>query len=89
MAVHPRLDRCSVFDIRRPDEALKIISSLSEIPRSVHYSSDGRFLAIGESSDFISVIDVAADYSQGQVIDLLGTPQGSAGGWQTHVRSCD
>ena len=64
----------SIFDIRNPDRAVHIIASTIEVPRSVHYSPDNRFLVIGESSDMVSILDVAADYAIGQQIALFGAP---------------
>lgn len=40
--------------------------------RALKFTSDGRFLAMGEAADFVHIFDACSDYVQAQEIDLFG-----------------
>lgn len=40
--------------------------------RGIKFSADGKFMAMAEPADFVHILDVKADYSKSQEIDLFG-----------------
>ena len=40
--------------------------------RSIHYTADGKFLAMAEPADFIHIVDVESGYSRKQELDFFG-----------------
>jgi hypothetical protein len=78
-----------VFDLRQTQRALHVLASQVDVPRTVRYTHDGRFLVVSEGADVVSMLDVAADYACGQYIELLGAhtpPRHAAGGVCSRVR---
>lgn len=65
--------RRRLYDIRQPNAPFKVLRSIMEVPRSLQYTSDGRFLVIGEGLDLVSIVDAASGYTEGQLLDFFGT----------------
>jgi len=68
-----RLPFRRLYDIRQPNSPFKVLRSIMEVPRSLQYTSDGRFLVIGEGLDLVSIVDAASGYTEGQLLDFFGT----------------
>ncbi|KAM3586886.1 hypothetical protein VKS41_001936 [Umbelopsis sp. WA50703] len=60
-----------IYDIRNMSETLHVLRANVGAIRSLHFSSDGRHLAVAEPLDFVHIYD-ATTYEQSQVIDFFG-----------------
>lgn len=63
---------CRIWDLRNPKKSLHILQSELASVYSTKYSQDGRFLAFGETIDFVNVYDCREDYGVFQQIDFFG-----------------
>jgi len=61
-----------LWDIRYPGSAFATLKGRICAIRSLHFSNDGRYLAMAEPADFVHIYDVNSDYSKCQEIDLFG-----------------
>ena len=53
-----------IWDIRRPEQSVKVLKGKVGAIRSLRYSSDGRWLAAAEPMDFVHVYDVHDGYAR-------------------------
>ncbi|XP_076901806.1 putative WD repeat-containing protein C2A9.03 [Bidens hawaiensis] len=67
---------CRVWDIRNMSESVTALKGNIGAIRSIHYSSDGRFMAMAEPTDFVHVFDVKSGYHTEQEIDFFGEISG-------------
>ncbi|KAI8344675.1 WD40-repeat-containing domain protein [Chlamydoabsidia padenii] len=66
-----------IYDIRNLSQSLHVLGAHVGAIRSLHYSNDGKWLAMAESIDFVHVFDTS-DYESCQVIDFFGDIAGVA-----------
>jgi len=71
---------CRVWDIRQTSESLAIFKGRMGAVRSLHFSEDGKYLAMAEPADFVHLIDCEGPRAlkQCQEIDLFGEVAGVA-----------
>ncbi|KAL6543029.1 hypothetical protein OROHE_010549 [Orobanche hederae] len=70
-------DRTSrIWDIRNLSKSVTALKGELGAVRSIRYTSDGRFMAMAESADFVHVFDVESMYEKEQEIDFFGEISG-------------
>jgi len=67
---------CRVWDLRQLQRARRVLAGRLGAVRSLRYSDDGAFLAMAEAADFVSLLDVGADYGRAQALDFFGEVAG-------------
>ncbi|XP_058093630.1 uncharacterized WD repeat-containing protein C2A9.03-like isoform X1 [Magnolia sinica] len=67
---------CRVWDVRNLSSPVAILKGNMGAVRSIHYSSDGRFLTVAEPADFVHIYDAKVDYKKRQEIDFFGEISG-------------
>ncbi|RGB38076.1 hypothetical protein C1646_693058 [Rhizophagus diaphanus] len=60
-----------LYDIRNMSKAFDVLGAKIGAVRSLHFSEDGRYLAMAEPADFVHIFD-AHTFERSQVIDLFG-----------------
>ncbi|KAH0453185.1 hypothetical protein IEQ34_017509 [Dendrobium chrysotoxum] len=63
---------CRLWDVRNFSESVAVLKGKMGSIRGIKFSADGQFMAMAEPADFIHILDVKADYSKSQEIDLFG-----------------
>ncbi|PKA52946.1 Katanin p80 WD40 repeat-containing subunit B1 like [Apostasia shenzhenica] len=63
---------CRLWDVRKLSESVAVLKGRIGAIRGIKFSTDGRFMAMAEPADFVHVLDVNANYSKSQEIDLFG-----------------
>lgn len=61
-----------VYDLRFLRKPLAVLQANIGAVRSLKFSPDGRFLAMAEPADYVSLYDAASGYSRRQTIDFFG-----------------
>ncbi|KAH7682931.1 WD40-repeat-containing domain-containing protein [Dioscorea alata] len=67
---------CRVWDVRNLSSSIAVLKGNLGAVRSLHYSSDGRFLTVAEPADFVHIYNTKVDYKKRQEIDLFGEISG-------------
>ncbi|CAH9148596.1 unnamed protein product [Cuscuta epithymum] len=62
---------CRLWDIRNLSRSFAVLKGRIGAIRTIQFSSDGQFLAIGEPADFVHVFLTDSDYVSCQEIDLF------------------
>ncbi|KAL4427141.1 hypothetical protein ABPG77_001145 [Micractinium sp. CCAP 211/92] len=72
-----------LWDLRYPAASFALLKAHIGAVRSLRFSPDGRFLAVAEPADYVTIYDAAEGYQRSQVVDLFGelagitfTPEG-------------
>ncbi|RHZ79609.1 hypothetical protein Glove_143g62 [Diversispora epigaea] len=60
-----------LYDTRNMSKAFNVLGARIGAVRSLHFSEDGRYLAMAEPADFVHIFD-AHTFERSQVIDLFG-----------------
>ncbi|CAG8694403.1 11558_t:CDS:2, partial [Acaulospora morrowiae] len=60
-----------LYDTRNMSKTLNVLGAKMGAVRSLHFSEDGRYLAMAEPADFVHIFD-AHTFERSQVIDLFG-----------------
>ncbi|KAF0400794.1 WD40 repeat-like protein [Gigaspora margarita] len=60
-----------LYDMRNLSKAFNVLGAKIGAVRSLHFSEDGRYLAMAEPADFVHIFD-AHTFDRSQVIDLFG-----------------
>ena len=61
-----------VYDLRYTKGPLALLQAHIGAVRSLRFSPDGRYLAMAEPADYVTLYDVAAGYRRSQTIDFFG-----------------
>lgn len=67
---------CRIWDVRNLSKSVITLDARIGAVRTIRYSSDGKFMAFGESTDFVRVFDVGSEYANEQEIDFFGKISG-------------
>ncbi|KAK6785720.1 hypothetical protein RDI58_019175 [Solanum bulbocastanum] len=67
---------CRIWDCRNLSKSVTVLKGNLGAIRSISYTSDGRFMAMAESADFVHVFDVKSGYEVEQEIDFFGEISG-------------
>ncbi|XP_044952671.1 uncharacterized WD repeat-containing protein C2A9.03-like isoform X1 [Hordeum vulgare subsp. vulgare] len=67
---------CRVWDLRNLSKAVHVLKGNLGAIRSIHFTSDGQFLAMAEPADFVHIFDTQSDYNQRQELDFFGEISG-------------
>lgn len=67
-----------LWDLRYPAASFALLKAHIGAVRSLRFSPDGRFLAVAEPADYVTVYDAAEGYRRSQVVDLFGELAGMA-----------
>ncbi|CAG8526544.1 9741_t:CDS:10 [Paraglomus brasilianum] len=60
-----------LYDVRKMSTTLGVLGARLGAVRSLHFSEDGRYMAMAEPADFVHVFD-AKTFERSQVIDIFG-----------------
>ncbi|XP_044959734.1 uncharacterized WD repeat-containing protein C2A9.03-like [Hordeum vulgare subsp. vulgare] len=63
---------CRIWDARNLSKSVAVLGGNMGAIRSIHYTSDGKFLAMAEAADFIHIFDVGSGYDRKQELDFFG-----------------
>jgi len=63
---------CCLWDIQNLGSSLAVLKGYIGAIHSLHFTSEGCFLAMAEPADFVHVFDTKQDYVKCQEIDLFG-----------------
>lgn len=63
---------CRIWDIRNLSKSVATLDTRIRAVQTTRYSSDGKFMAFGDSADFVRVFDVGSGYTNEQEIDFFG-----------------
>ncbi|XP_055813749.1 uncharacterized WD repeat-containing protein C2A9.03-like isoform X1 [Solanum dulcamara] len=67
---------CRIWDLRNLSSPTAVLKGNMGAVRSIHYSSDGRFLVVAEPADFVHIYNVEGEYKKRQEIDMFGEISG-------------
>lgn len=67
---------CRVWDARNLSKSLAVLRGNLGAIRSIHFTSDGQFMAMAEPADFVHIFDVRSGYKQRQEVDFFGEISG-------------
>ncbi|KAL7103278.1 hypothetical protein ACP275_08G169900 [Erythranthe tilingii] len=67
---------CRIWDSRKLSRSVDTLKGEIGAVRSIKYTSDGRFMAMAESADFVRIFDVESGYEKEQQIDFFGEVSG-------------
>ncbi|XP_042486212.1 uncharacterized WD repeat-containing protein C2A9.03-like [Macadamia integrifolia] len=67
---------CRVWDLRKLSAPVAILKGNLGAVRSIHFSSDGEFMAVAEPADFVHIYSTKVDYKKRQEIDFFGEISG-------------
>lgn len=67
---------CRVWDARNLSKSLAVLRGNLGAIRSIHFTSDGQFMAMAEPADFVHIFDVRSRYKQRQEVDFFGEISG-------------
>ncbi|KAJ4969018.1 hypothetical protein NE237_015719 [Protea cynaroides] len=67
---------CRVWDLRKLSTPVAILKGNLGAVRSIHFSSDGKFMAVAEPADFVHIYSTTVDYKKRQEIDFFGEISG-------------
>ncbi|PIA25729.1 hypothetical protein AQUCO_10800018v1 [Aquilegia coerulea] len=67
---------CRMWDIRNLSSPTTVLKGNLGAVRSIHFSSDGQFMAVAEPADFVHIYSTKADYKKRQEIDFFGEISG-------------
>ena len=65
-----------LWDIRKPDASFLLLKAHLGAVRSLRFSSNGKFLAVAEPNDYVTIYDCSSMYSKGQMVDFFGEVAG-------------
>ncbi|KAJ1909068.1 hypothetical protein IWQ60_011375 [Tieghemiomyces parasiticus] len=65
-----------VYDVRYHTRALHVLPGRMASVRTLRFSPDGRYLAVGESTDYVHLVDVVSDFQHAQTVDFFGDVAG-------------
>ncbi|KAK3123778.1 hypothetical protein QOZ80_8AG0635890 [Eleusine coracana subsp. coracana] len=63
---------CRIWDIRNLSKSIAVLCGNMGAIRSIRYTSDGKFMAMAETTDFLHIFDVGSGYKREQEVDLIG-----------------
>jgi WD40 repeat protein len=67
---------CRVWDIWNLSKSVAVLHGNMEAIRCIRYTSDGKFMAMSESADFLHIFDVASGYMRRQEVEFFGDVSG-------------
>jgi WD40 repeat protein len=67
---------CRVWDIRNLSKSVAVLRGNMAAIRAIRYTSDGKFMAMSESADFLHIFDVESGYTGRQEVDFFGEVSG-------------
>jgi WD40 repeat protein len=67
---------CRVWDIRNLSKSVAVLHGNMAAIRCIRYTSDGKFMAMSESTDFLHIFDVASGYTRRQEVEFYGEVSG-------------
>ncbi|KAD3337092.1 hypothetical protein E3N88_32612 [Mikania micrantha] len=67
---------CRVWDLRNLSNPVSVLKGNMGAVRSVRFSSNGQFLVVAESADFVHVYNTKLNYEKRQEIDFFGEISG-------------
>ncbi|XP_059282259.1 uncharacterized WD repeat-containing protein C2A9.03 [Lycium ferocissimum] len=67
---------CRIWDIRNLSKSVTALKGNLGAIRSIHYTSDGRYMAMAEAAYLVHVFDVKSGYEVEQEIDFFGEVSG-------------
>ncbi|KAL5126960.1 putative WD repeat-containing protein [Glycine soja] len=66
---------CRIWDIRKTSESMDVLKGNAEAIRSLCFTADGQYMAMGETVDFVHIYD-ASRFEKKQVVDFFGLVSG-------------
>ncbi|KAH1212121.1 putative WD repeat-containing protein C2A9.03 [Glycine max] len=63
---------CRIWDIRKTSESMDVLKGNAEAIRSLCFTADGQYMAMGETVDFVHIYD-ASRFEKKQVVDFFRT----------------
>ncbi|GFQ00294.1 uncharacterized WD repeat-containing protein c2a9.03 [Phtheirospermum japonicum] len=67
---------CRIWDTRNLSKSVTALKGELGAVRSIRYTSDGRFMGMAESADFVHIFNVESGYDEEQEIDFFGEISG-------------
>ena len=67
---------CRIWDIRNLSKSVVVLKGNMGAIRSIRYTSDGDYMAMGEPADFVHVYNVKSGYKMEQEVDFFGEISG-------------
>jgi WD40 repeat protein len=67
---------CRVWDIRNLSKSVAVLHGNMAAMRCIHYTSDGKFMVMSESTDFLHIFDVASGYMRRKEVEFYGEVSG-------------
>ncbi|TVU05360.1 hypothetical protein EJB05_48519, partial [Eragrostis curvula] len=67
---------CRVWDVRNLSQSVVTLRGNIGAIRTIRYTSDGKFMAMAESADFVHIFDVASGFRRRQELDFFGEVAG-------------
>jgi WD40 repeat protein len=63
---------CRLWDIRNLSESVAVVKGRMGAIRCIRFTSDGRFMAMAEATDFVHIYETRFNYEVEQEIDMFG-----------------